>query len=232
MSEVLTVVKDETLSDEDYGEYVLKRRIEDIEQDIGAQIAEMDRYERSAINCRDQIASLRRAGKTFERVTNGLDLSDIDFGEGMPPVRVTAEVARYAVKNTATILAPRERPYKEFGTIEGLNRGVFRDAKGRRILHITHRMTGKRIRCVLGGAALDKIEEHLIGEVLRGRRVRVIGLIYYTDLGKVGHVEAVDLEFPRPRAELPNADEIVDENFTGGLPTQEYLERLRNGSLN
>ena len=31
--------------------------------------------------------------------------------------------------------------------------------------------------------------------------------------------------------ELPSVDDILDEDFTGGLRTEEYLERLRNGQL-
>jgi hypothetical protein len=176
--------------------------------------------------------ALERAAQMFKRVANGLDLSDINFGDDLPRVVINDSTARHAARNTSAILTPSERPYKEFGSVEGLNRGVFRDAKNRRILVITHRITGKRIKCVLRGIALEKIEEHQISDVLRGRRVLVIGTIHYSGPGKVGHVDAVDLEFPRPKRELPNADDIIDENFTGGLRTEDYLERLRNGSLN
>lgn len=31
--------------------------------------------------------------------------------------------------------------------------------------------------------------------------------------------------------ELPGVDDILDDEFTGGLKTEEYLERLRNGRL-
>jgi hypothetical protein len=175
---------------------------------------------------------LVRAERMFNRVANGLDLFYINFGDDLPKVVITDNVARYAARNTAAILAPREKPYREFGSIEGLNRGVFRDARGHRILYIIHRITGKKVRCVLSGAALEKIEGHLIGEVTQGRRVRVIGTIHYIDIGKVGRVEATDLEFPRLKRELPNANDIVDENFTGGLRTEDYIETLRDGSLN
>jgi hypothetical protein len=176
--------------------------------------------------------ALVRAERLFKRVTNGLNLYTVNFGDDLPAVVITDNIARHAARNTATILSPKEKPYKEFGSVEGLNRGVFRDTKGRRILIITHRITGKRVKCVLMGSAFEKIEEHQIGEVLRGRRIRVIGTIHYSDLGKVDHIDATDLEFPRLRRELPNANDIIDENFTGGLRTEDYLERLRNGSQN
>ena len=87
------------------------------------------------------------------------------------------------------------------------------------------------MKCFLSGPALEKVEHHLIGEVLQHHRVRVIGVIHYRGLGKIDYVEALDIEFPKPRSELPNANDILEENFTGGLRTEEYLERLRNGSL-
>ena len=47
------------------------------------------------------------------------------------------------------------------------------------------------------------------------------------------HRQNVDalIEERRPHRELPSVDDILDEDFTGGLRTEEYLERLRNGQL-
>lgn len=127
---------------------------------------------------------------------------------------------------------PGEKQYKELGSLEGVNRGVFRDHHGRSILHMIHRITGKMVKCILTGVALKKIQQHEIREVLRGRRIRVVGLIHYRGLGKINYVDASDINFPRTRrAELPTARDILDKNFTGGLRTEEYLERLRDGSL-
>ncbi len=39
------------------------------------------------------------------------------------------------------------------------------------------------------------------------------------------------VQFLRLSGELPRAGDIVDENFTGGLRSEEYLERLRNGDI-
>jgi hypothetical protein len=44
-------------------------------------------------------------------------------------------------------------------------------------------------------------------------------------------IECDSVQFLRPRDELPRASDIVDANFTGGLTSEEYLERLRNGDF-
>jgi len=36
---------------------------------------------------------------------------------------------------------------------------------------------------------------------------------------------------PKRRDELPSSSDIIDEDFTGGLASTDYLEKLRNGEL-
>ena len=62
-------------------------------------------------------------------------------------------------------------------------------------------------------------------------RLQVTGLIFYKGPGPVDYIEADDVRFFRPRTELPQIDAIIDEDFTGGLRSEEYLERVRNGTL-
>jgi hypothetical protein len=44
-------------------------------------------------------------------------------------------------------------------------------------------------------------------------------------------IESDAVQFFLSKEELPSANDIIDENFTGGLKSEEYLERLRNGNL-
>ena len=80
-------------------------------------------------------------------------------------------------------------------------------------------------------AATQAIEHHEIADIWKNKRVRVFGTIYYKALGQIFQVESDAVQFLRPREELPRPGEIVDEDFTGGLRSEEYLERLRNGNL-
>ena len=58
-------------------------------------------------------------------------------------------------------------------------------------------------------------------------RVHVRGMIRFNRPGHILQIEATDVVYARPRHELPTVDDILDEGSTGGLRTEEYLERLR-----
>jgi hypothetical protein len=93
------------------------------------------------------------------------------------------------------------------------------------------RLSGETIKCIARGSAQTEVEQHEIADIWKNRRVRVFGAIYYKAPGQITQVESDAVQFLRLREELPRASEIVDENFTGGLKSEEYLERLRNGNL-
>lgn len=142
----------------------------------------------------------------------------------------TPAIARSAAKNTELALKPVDKPYAELGSIEGIARGVDVDGHGRRLLNVRHRLTGDVIKCILHGQALEVIGRHTVGDVFQGLRVHVHGTIRYRSLGHISQVEATEILFARPRADLPSIDDILDETFTGGLKSEDYLERLRDGN--
>jgi hypothetical protein len=111
----------------------------------------------------DQV--LHRAEDIFERVTNGLDETIIDHGEGLPVLELTPSVARAAIKNTISILAPNSTPYEELGSIEGNVQRAERDGKGRRVLRVKYRLTGETIKCFVSGEAEREVEGHQIKDV-------------------------------------------------------------------
>lgn len=172
---------------------------------------------------------LARVERVFERVTNGLDLSEIDFGPDLPASIVTPAIARTAAKNARLAQTPVERAYKELGAVEGYFHSVERDGFGRSLLWIRHRLSGAQVKCILSGAALRLVGQQEISEVFRGRRLLVTGAIYFKALGVLSQIEASDVSFFPPRADLPALNDILDDAFTGGLSTAAYLERMRNG---
>jgi hypothetical protein len=174
---------------------------------------------------------LKKVEKTYERITNGLSLSEIDFGEGVSSLSVTASTARGAVKNTGLVLKPVDKPYRELGEVEGIIRGVEVDGRGHRLLYLRHRLTGNSVKCVLSGKALADIGPHTIEDAYNGLRVRVRGLIHFRALGSIVQIDGAEIVFAKARTDLPRADDILDEDFTGGLGTEEYLERFRDGRV-
>lgn len=174
--------------------------------------------------------ALVKAGRIFERVTNGLDQTEIAT-EGIAPVVLTPNVARIAARNARSVLEPAGKPYKEIGSLEGYFQSVSRDGRGRRVLHIRHRLTGDEVKCFATGDAEKELAHREIDEVWRGRRISVFGTIHYRGPGRISQVEASRIRFLRSRSELPDIDDIIDPNFTGGLKSEDYLEKLRDGDL-
>jgi hypothetical protein len=175
---------------------------------------------------------LQRAERLFERITNGLDRTFIEFGSDLPTLDLTRKVARQAAENTRAVREPPEKPYEEWGSIEGTAQSIDRDARGNLILGVHHRLTGDSVKCVVSGEAAEVLADHKIRDVWRHRRLLVYGKLHYKGLGKLTQVEAIRVRFVRDRSELPDIDDIQDENFTDGMRSEEYLAKLRDGDIN
>jgi hypothetical protein len=171
---------------------------------------------------------LTKARGIFDRVTNGLNLTEVDFGEGLPPILITPVIARGAAANTDHVLKPVSKPYREFGSVERYFQGVERDGFGRKLLYIRHRVTGDIIKCIVSGKALMEVERHQIAEVFHNQRVQVTGMLHFKSLGRLSQVEVNEVRFLRSRSELPQVNDIIDRDFTGGMTSEDYIERQRS----
>ena len=175
---------------------------------------------------------LEKVERLFQRVTNGLDLTKIDYGpEIQRTVEVTPNTARAAVSHISAVRTPKEKPYRELGSVEGFLKGVDRDGFGRAIVFVKLRLNGEIVKCLTSEIAESEVEKHEIGDVWKNRRVRVVGTIYYKSLGRISKIDADVVQFLRGRDELPSSADIINKDFTGGLASTEYLEKLRNGEL-
>lgn len=173
--------------------------------------------------------TLAKAERLFERVTNGLATTEIDYGSDLPSVRLTRVSASAAASNVKRILTPPPKSYTEIGSVEGTTFGFDRDGWGHHILKIRLRMTGDEINCRLNGQALHEVEIRRVGEIWKNSRIQLYGTIFYKALGKVSRVDGRRIRFLRGRDQLPTIDEIQDEGFTNGKTTETYLEGLRDG---
>ncbi len=174
---------------------------------------------------------MRKAHRVFQRVTNGLGISEIDFGTNLPAMRLTPKIARNAARNVDQVLTPPDRPYKEIGSVEGYINGAELDGFGRRVIYIIERISGETVKCLVTPEALPGLETRELRDVWRYRRAEVYGRIHFQALGKIEQIEAQSVRFLRYRADLPQVDDIIDPDFTGGMRTEEYLDRLRDGTL-
>jgi hypothetical protein len=174
---------------------------------------------------------LERTEKLFKRVTNGLSLTRIEFGDNLPEIEITPTNARPAAANITSLRKPKEKPYREIGSVEGTLQRVERDGYGRPLLYVKLRLDGETVKCVARDSARSQVERHEIADIWRNRRVRLFGTIFYRALGQITQLEADAVQFMRPKEELPRPGDIIDENFTDGLKSEEYLARLRSGDL-
>lgn len=177
---------------------------------------------------------MRKAQRAFKRVTNGISASGADFGPGLPKIDLTRSVARNAAQNVETVLASPDKPYQEIGSIEGYFQGVEMDGYGRRVAHVMDRISGEPIKCVIARdakAAIHDLASREIRDVWRYMRVLVHGRIFFNGPGKVDHVDAEGFRFFATRDDLPQINDIIDPDFTNGMRSEEYLERLRDGTL-
>lgn len=176
-------------------------------------------------------ATLEKVERMSERVLNGLAQTDFDFPSGIGDFQLTHTTARKTAAAVKAILYPVEKPYEELGSIEGYYAGLEKDGFGRGVIWVKHRITGDKIKCVLSDTAMEQVGEHKGGEILKSRRITVSGRIYYRSLGSVKEVKADNVRLLRSTGELPTLADIQDPNFTGGLLSEEYLARLRDGRL-
>jgi hypothetical protein len=174
---------------------------------------------------------MRKAHRIFERATNGIGVSEADFGKSLPKVHITPTIGRNGARNIDMVLTRPEKPHQELGSIEGYFQGIERGGWDRRVAYVIDRITGETIRCVVSDTLAPELESREIGEVWRYRRVEVRGRIHFSGGGRVDHLAADEFIFLRQRSDLPQIDEIIDPDFTGGIRTEEYLERLRDGTL-
>lgn len=178
-------------------------------------------------------AVLGRAKKLSLRVTNGLSLTEIEFGRDEPDFTITPQVASLMVANAERVLAPpKVRPYREQGSLEGFFVGIAHDGKNRAVLSLKSRVTGEDIKCFLRGEAKRYVRDKQIADVLDGRRVRVYGTLLYKAPRVIDYIEVRRLDFLAGRETLPTLDDISDPDFTGGMRSEDYLEALRDGRLN
>ena len=180
-------------------------------------------------------SALEKVERLFQRVTNGLSLTKVDYGPEIPEIQgaveITPNIARAAVSHIRVVRALKEKPYRELGSVEGFLKGIERDGFSRAIVYVKLRLNGEIVKCLVSETAESEVERHQIGDVWKNRRVRIVGTIYYKNLGRISKIDADVVQFLRSREELPSSSDIINKDFTGGLASIEYLEKLRNGEL-
>ncbi len=174
---------------------------------------------------------LDAAERFTQRVGRRVRQTEI-VGDAHQTLKIRPETA---VKTQRHIIEARETlsstQYKELGSLEGQIERIGTDGWGRPYIVIKNRVTLKEVKCFLKGEALRALEEEPVAEVLwRNRRVSAFGELAFRNLGILSQAYIDRLEFAISEAGLPDLKELIDRDYTNGLSSADYIERVRSGA--
>jgi hypothetical protein len=112
-----------------------------------------------------------------------------------PTIEITPSQAKFAAKNITAVSKPKEKPYREIGSVEGILQAVERDGYGRPLFWVKLRVSGDTIKCIVRRNAESEGEHREIADICKNRHVRVFGTIYYKAFGQITHVESDAVQF-------------------------------------
>lgn len=172
---------------------------------------------------------LDKARKIHARVMNGLSDTVIKFDPEIEsePIVVDRRAAKAVDLAIEKERAAASMPYRELGSVEGYITKPELDGHHRAILRFKSRMTGAEVKAFASGEAFTQLERMRLSDVWHGARVRVYGLISYKSLGQIEQINATAIEILGSGEDLPTINDIIDENFTGGLISEEFLSIQR-----
>ena len=163
------------------------------------------------------------------RVSNGLSETRIDFSNynAAYQVYVTPSVALQTINHIAKLKEPAPIKHRELGSVEGFIARVELDRFNRPIVWIRSRLDSQFVKCVSDKHGLERIGHFEVAEVLKGLRVRVIGLIHYKDIEHIERIEVESVQVYEPDHKLPVSASIVSPDFTSGVEASVYLDTVR-----
>lgn len=177
-------------------------------------------------------SKLVKARRLYQRNLNGVGTTAIDF-QNIGTVNVTPASAQAAVtiltKSPALGLYEFPKAREEVGSIEGVfaHLSTYRN---RPAIGITEARTKNIVWCVISPDLQTKFSDKAeFEDFWKHSRVIVRGRLRYGANRSLLYVMAHDISRIEQHA-VPLAS-IYDANFTGGLPTMEYLDRFRDGTF-
>lgn len=175
---------------------------------------------------------IEAADRFLRRITRGLTETRISAVESdLPEIAIGTVAAIEALKHVSIVQeADPVHPYRELGSFEGHIQSVGTDGWQRPFIVIRSRVTTQDIKCFLAGNALKALEDEPVANVVwRHRRVTATGILKYRSPARLSQAEVTALDFHDNETPLPQLNDIIDRDFTHGLSSNEYLERVRNG---
>lgn len=174
---------------------------------------------------------VERIEKIVDRTTNGLATFQVDFSEYQKDcnIYVDKRKARGYEKIGELEQDWYGAPRWEKGSMEGYTKGVTTDRRGTAVLKLQSRLKGNIVNCVDSDGGLEKIGGVKVREILDGMRIRVDGLLHYTNLDDIDRIKVERVAIFPPNSDLPDLEFLPPTNITNGIDAVEYLRKLRDG---
>jgi hypothetical protein len=178
----------------------------------------------------------RAARRIWERNTKGIGKTIFSCGNPeIEDVVITPASARVALKTSDRDekiefdYLPDSRQRTEHGSIEGTLDGVVEDYN-QPAIRVIERKSGKAIICRVDQSVIDNIAQEVsFRDVWEHRRVLVRGRIEFDQHGKIVRVHARSITLVAPMN--MTLKDIEDPDFTGSISINDYIDKLREGSL-
>jgi hypothetical protein len=165
--------------------------------------------------------------RLLSRNLNGVGLTKIEFDD-RPPLNITPGAATSGLE----VFKPHElppAPKRVRGTLEGelIDAGTHRKHPA---LKLRERSRGRIFWCHIPEANKAEFAEATsLDDVWKNARVRLRGWIEYSKRGEISGMSAEGIQFVKTRD--VHLGEIHDSDFTGGLDSVTYVDRLRDGEV-
>lgn len=198
-----------------------------IVEDVARLIENISSSQPCKVNLSDK--KRKKFTQLLERNINGIEKTRYNFGYGVEPVTIDQNLAERGLKK---LTQPSEMDnllatfaVQAYGSITGtlIRLGKYHNKPA---ICIEEFNTGNSIWCQIDHDTLADIEDKIRAkDVWEHRDIRAQGMLDYNDSGKLTHITAGKVSYLN-RKEI-SLDKLHDPDFSEGLPSEEYLERLR-----
>lgn len=168
----------------------------------------------------------------LKRNTNGIGKIVLDFHGDFNVIQIVPAVAESSLKAIEKVtvkpiltVEDKDCSHAEFGSVDAALVEVGTHYNQPAIL-VRERITQNDIWCIVPQELHTSLSAHTkLSDVWMRRRITVRGKIKYDRNNIISRIEAADIELHDER--LVSLESVMDEDFSHGLTTAEYLNLLR-----
>jgi hypothetical protein len=170
------------------------------------------------------------AAGLFQRLTHSINTEIRVSGEAsIFLTKADSPIAANALEYPDTAVERKARTKSQIGSIDGVICNVTTHRKKPAIV-VQERKSHRKIACLISEARADNISrDNNFSDVWKHCRVVVRGVLLYNNYGDILRIENATIS--RHETKDVTLDQIKDSNFTNGMKSLDYLDKLGDGEL-